>query len=662
LSESTALRYFGESNAVGRTLSVFQPPIELQVSGVIEDLPHNTHLQIDLMTSLRGLASEVLESLGGNCFHTYARLAEGAEIGAIQSRSAAFYDERVGDGASRVRDFTVIPVTDIHLLAGREGELKTPGSIRTVYAFAAIAMIVLLIACLNFVNLATARAVERAKEVGVRKAIGGSRAQLTTQFLGESILVTSIATVLAYVITAAALGPFAAFVERGIGVRDLASSGLVAALLGAIVVVGIVAGGYPAFFLSEFRPVRVLRGDVTRGRGGAALRRLLVAFQFSIAIALMIATAIVFQQERFARFFDLGYDKNQVVILAGSPNSGLGSQWESMKRQWLELREVRAVTASAVTPGTASPLQVTVRAAGDDGLGFLTQLMLIDFGFFELYDIDLVAGRLPDAARRDQEVGVEPGAARRGAGQGPPLPFVLSELTVERLGWTPEDAIGRPIDVARTGVVIGVVEDVYLESVRDALAPVIYLIPATQRFSDLREASVRVSGADLDRTLAEVDAIWQRLGPGTPVMRRFLDDDFEALYRGERRQAQLLALFSLLGILIACLGLYGLASFSTTRRTKEIGIRKTLGASVPEIVRLFTTEFGVLVLLANVVAWPVAYFAMQRWLSGFAYRIELGPFVFVASAALALAVALLTVAAVATRAARAKPVEALRTE
>ena len=215
----------------------------------------------------------------------------------------------------------------------------------------------------------------------------------------------------------------------------------------------------------------------------------------------------------------------------------------------------------------------------------------------------------------------------------------------------------------RRGVVIGVVEDVYLESVRDPLTPTLYLVPPDGCASlQLREASIRVTGADLERTLAGIDAVWRELGPAVPVLRRFLDDDFEALYRGERRQGQLLTLFSVLAVIIACLGLYGLASFSTARRTKEIGIRKTLGASVPEIVRLFATEFGVLVLIANVVAWPVAYFAMQRWLAGFAYRIELGPFVFVASALLALLVAMLTVALVATRAARAKPVTTLRYE
>jgi putative ABC transport system permease protein len=238
----------------------------------------------------------------------------------------------------------------------------------------------------------------------------------------------------------------------------------------------------------------------------------------------------------------------------------------------------------------------------------------------------------------------------------------LNELAVERLGWTAEDAVGRRLDASdQPTIVVGVVENVHLESVRDPLVPVAYWVPPRET-AEIREASVRITGRDLERTLADIDAIWNRLGPGTPVLRRFLDDDFNALYRAERRQAQLLTLFSVLAIAIACLGLFGLASFSTSRRTKEIGIRKALGAGVRDIVTLLTVEFGVLVLLANLLAWPIAYFAMQRWLAGFAYRIELGPFVFVASGVLALAIAMLTVAAVARRAARGKPVAALRYE
>ncbi|HJR68941.1 MAG TPA: ABC transporter permease [Gammaproteobacteria bacterium] len=658
VTESVARRHFGTENPMGRTVAIqaFDTPFE--VTGVLRDLPDNTHLKFNLLVSLRVMPPQALESWGNNCYHTYAVLRDGAAVGAVQSRLGQFLEDRFNEGSSSVRGFTAAPITDIHLRSTREGEMRTPGSLTTVYTFAAIAAFVLLIACINFTNLATARAVQRAKEVGVRKVAGSARRQLIVQFVAESLLVAVVGSSLAMTLVGVALPQFGSFLEREIGWRDLASLEIMSLVLLTTLLVGLVAGSYPAFFLSAFKPVRVLRGDVARGSTATAVRKALVVVQFAISIALGIATFVVFEQARFAQAFELGYNKEQVVVLSGTAGRGLGPQWEAMKRLWLELPEVRAVSASNVTPGTRSGVRTMVKAAGADGYGFVTSLMIIERDFLETYEIDLLAGRSfadeNDAARA---------AAMPPAADASPAPrrFVLNELAIERLGWTVEDAPGRLLDVNGPGIVVGVVENVHLESVRDVLVPVAYHVPPVETV-EIREASIRVTGRDLERTLADVDAIWRRLGPGTPVVRRFLDEDFEALYRSERRQARLLTLFSALAVVIACLGLYGLASFSTTRRTKEIGIRKTLGASVPGIVKLFVMEFGAYVLLANVIAWPVAYVAMQRWLSGFAYRIELGPFVFVASGLLALAVAVLTVALVATRAARAKPVTTLRYE
>jgi putative ABC transport system permease protein len=466
--------------------------------------------------------------------------------------------------------------------------------------------------------------------------------------------------VLAITAAVAALPSFAAFVERDIALADLAQPGFAAAVLAVAIVVGIGAGSYPAFLLSSFNPTQALRAGVAHGSSTAMFRKALVVLQFAVSIALVVATLVIYQQQRFASTFELGYDKDQVVVLTGSQTASLGPQWESMKRRLEALPGVEGVTASNVVPGIRTGVRTQVRSI-DDANGFgglVAQLMLVDFGFLETYDIDVIAGRSLFAESSDREIGPQPGEP-----QPPPAPFILSRLAVERLGWAPDEAVGRILIVSdRRGVVIGVVEDVHLESVRDPLTPTLYLVPPAERSVQLREASIRVSAAGLDSTLAGIDAVWRELGPDAPVQRRFLDDDFEALYRGERRQAQLLTAFSLLAVAIACLGLYGLASFSTLRRTKEIGIRKTLGASVGSIVVLLTAEFGVLVVIANIVAWPVAYFAMQRWLAGFAYRIELEPWVFVASGLLALAVAALTVAAVASRAARAKPLAALRYE
>jgi putative ABC transport system permease protein len=537
--------------------------------------------------------------------------------------------------------------------------MRTPGSIATVYTFGAIAVFVLLIACINFMNLATARAAQRAKEVGMRKAIGATRAQLIAQFLGESLLLTIIAVAAALAIVAAALPAFSAFVEKRIGIADLASPEIAVLLAATTLAVGLAAGSYPAFFLSAFKPMRVLKGEVTRGSGAAVFRKGLVVVQFAISIALVIATIVVFQQARFARNFELGYNKDQIVVLTGSLTGGLGPQWESMKRQWLVNPEVRGVTASAITPGAQNDSATLLRAA--DGTEVNATFVAVEFDFFETYEIDLVAGRTFSDERGTDRI-VFPTAA---APQPPRASLVLSELAVRRLGWTPEEAIGEFVDAGgRPGVVIGVVEDVFFESVRNALKPIFYAVPPVQTtgFRTIREASIRVSGRDLPRTLDYIDAMWKQLVPDQPVTRRFLDQDFEALYRGDQRQAQMFTAFASLAIVVACLGLFGLAAFTTVRRTKEIGLRKTLGARVGDIVRLFTFEFGALVLLANLLAWPAAFVLMRRWLATFSYRVELGPAVFIASGLVALLIASLTVAGVASRAARAKPVKALRYE
>jgi putative ABC transport system permease protein len=658
LTASAARRYFDAADPMGRTIYLDNLNNATQVTGVIEDLPDNTHLRFDFLFHIQGTPG--LDSWqAGDCFMTYALLARGAHIDAVQRGSAEFFETRYQAGSSKATGFTATPIADIHLHSNRQNEMRTPSSIATVYTFGAIAVFVLLIACINFMNLATARAAQRAKEVGMRKAIGATRAQLIAQFLGESLLLTIIAVAAALAIVAAALPPFSAFVEKRIGIADLASPEIAVLLAATTLAVGLAAGSYPAFFLSAFKPMRVLKGEVTRGSGAAVFRKGLVVVQFAISIALVIATIVVFQQARFARNFELGYNKDQIVVLTGSLTGGLGPQWESMKRQWLVNPEVRGVTASAITPGAQNDSATLLRAA--DGTEVNATFVAVEFDFFETYEIDLVAGRTFSDERGTDRI-VFPTAA---APQPPRASLVLSELAVRRLGWTPEEAIGEFVDAGgRPGVVIGVVEDVFFESVRNALKPIFYAVPPVQTtgFRTIREASIRVSGRDLPRTLDYIDAMWKQLVPDQPVTRRFLDQDFEALYRGDQRQAQMFTAFASLAIVVACLGLFGLAAFTTVRRTKEIGLRKTLGARVGDIVRLFTFEFGALVLLANLLAWPAAFVLMRRWLATFSYRVELGPAVFIASGLVALLIASLTVAGVASRAARAKPVKALRYE
>ncbi|HEU4617577.1 MAG TPA: ABC transporter permease, partial [Gammaproteobacteria bacterium] len=332
ITQSAARRYFGTANALGRTFGLETMDGPFEVTGVIGDLPDNTHLKFDLLISLQGAPPRTLESWSGNCYQTYALLGRAEDAAVLRSGSAQFFEERLGKGSSRFRGFSVVAIADIHLHSKREGEMRPPGSMTSVRAFGAIALFVLAIACINYVNLATARAAQRAREVGIRRIVGAKSRQLVAQFLGESVLVTVVAVAAAAALVAATLPLFASFVDKDIRLRDLGSQGF--ALLGlAALVVALVAGSYPAFGLAAFRPARVLRGGVAGGGKAAAVRKALVVFQFAISIALVVVTLVVFEQTRYARNLDPGYDTDQILVLTASPAKGLGPQWEAMKRQ-----------------------------------------------------------------------------------------------------------------------------------------------------------------------------------------------------------------------------------------------------------------------------------------------------------------------------------------
>jgi putative ABC transport system permease protein len=485
------------------------------------------------------------------------------------------------------------------------------------------------------------------------------------QFLGESVLTALIAMLVAAVAVELLLPRYSAFIERPLDLTYFGAGGVAPWLLGIAVLVGLVAGSYPAFYLSAFNPERVLKGDV-HGRGGTTFRNVLVAVQFAIAIALLIGTAVVHRQTSFARDLDLGFNKEQIVVLTAPPQFGLGAQWQALRQELATAPGVLAVTASHYAPFSFDDNRFSVRPQGSDGIRRI-QYMAVDYDFFETYEIDLIAGRSFSRDFGNDAIGA-PGPEnpeRRGT-------FVVNESAARLLGLSPEEAVGATVELGLDEAfttslplpVIGVARDTHFESVAVPVRPLIFVltpepVPPINR---LDSAAIRVAAGDPTATLAFIDATWRKFVPELPVSRHFLDEDFDALYRSQARQAQLLSYFSALAVAVACLGLLGLAWFSTERRTKEIGIRKVVGGTVWDVVRLFTAEFSKLVLIANVIAWPVAFLLMQRWLAGFAYRIELGLLPFVGAALLALLVACATVAAVAARAAAAKPLHALRYE
>ncbi len=659
LTASAARKYFGDEDPMGKTLINLRP-FEMQVTGVIADLGDATHLRFSALTSLKSFAvmfgTERFDNWYANAFYTYALMKAGTSAESIRRGSGDFFERRFQEGSSRWTRLDVTALRDIHLRSHKENEMRVPGSAATVQTFVAIALFILALACINFMNLATARSTQRAKEIGVRKVVGAERGQVVAQFLAESVLMAGIALVLSLALVELVLPVFNALLGTSLAVDYFDDPRQLALLGGVTLVTGLLAGSYPAFYLAAFEPGKVLKGDVTRGGGAATFRKALVVLQFAISIALLIATAVVYQQVRFARSIDLGFDKDRVVIVDGS-----GSQWEALKREWLATPEIAQVTASNLVPGMENTNALSFRAEGHDA-GGVTNLW-VDYGFFETYGIGVVAGRTFDERFADRPLGPE---AQGGPTAGT---YVINELAAQRWGWTPEEAVGKWLENADggntgtvRGLIVGVVKDVYFESIRSTIEPTVYLIPPEGTQFALQYASLRVTGRNLAQTLDYIDTKYAQFRPERPVSRHFLDQDFEALYQSENRQAQMFTFFSALAVGIACLGLFGLASFTTERRTKEIGIRKTIGGSVADIVLLISGEFGKLVLVANLVAWPVAYFLMQRWLASFAYRIDMSVWVFVASAVCAFMIACLTVGSVAARAASTKPINALRYE
>jgi putative ABC transport system permease protein len=670
LTATTASRYFGDEDPLGQTLTL-GGGLLMRVAGVIEDLPQSTHLRFDMLAPIAlaptVFASNALENWTWRSYHTYVLLAEGSATTDLENQFPAFLARLVPADASNTFSMTAMPLTDVHLHSNRQLELSTPGSSATVNAFIVIALAVLLVACMNFMNLSTVKAIQRAREVGMRKVLGGVKSQLILQFLGESLLLTTLAVVIALVLVELALPAFASLLQRELTFSVVDNASAVTFLILLTVFVSLVSAAYPSFYLSSFNPALVLKGIVTRGKGAAFFRQALVVLQFSVAVALLIATATIYRQLDFLRSSDPGYDREQVVILDNTGREGVGREWDTLKRELLSHPEVLSVSASNIIPTAQATAGYTMTYEG--GLDARSMpLMLVDYGYFETYGINPVAGRVFSEEysqdRRRAFIADTPQSSGT---------FILNEFAAAQLGWTPEEALGKWIEVSccnfGRGLVAGVVENVHYGSLHNATAPVFYLVPpevgrvvTSETRLGLLRAAIRISGRQVQDTVAHIEASWKKIRPDQPLSLRFLEDDFNALYRDEERQGSMMTAFTLLAVIITCLGLYGLATYNAQRRTKEVGVRKVMGGTVWSIVLLLTNDFSKLVLLSNLIAWPIAYLAMERWLENFTYRVDLTPLLFIGSSAIALCIAWVTVGGTAAKAASAKPVLALRYE
>lgn len=641
LTQSMARKYFGSDDPLGRVLLIDET--EATVTGVMADVPPNTHVRPRFLLPLEDWADGgLMRTWHVNSFHTYIKLAEGVDPAAFEADIRDLAYRYVGDelaGNDQTYAYQLQPVTDIHLHSDLRYELEANSSAATVYTFGIIAVFILLIACVNFTNLTTARSLRRAKEVGVRKTAGAQRRQLTIQFLGESVLMSVLAMLGAVVLAHLLLPLFNDLAGKALSLYPLVSPSVWLTLVALAVVTGLLAGSYPALVLSSFRPAAVLKGGFTANHRGRGLRKGLVVFQFTISVVLIICTLVVSQQLRFMKNQRLGFDKEQVVVVP--VRTGTNPTYETLRAELGQVPGVRQLSLSTDLLGRSIDSTPVRNEAGRE---LHMQVMYVDEQFLSIYRIPLVAGRNFSS---DIPLDVQRNA------------FLLNETAVTALGWdSPEDAIGREVEHFAEGTVIGVFEDFHYQSLHQEIGPLMLMV----RPGPFLYASLKLTPGQTAETLAALQARFQALFPNRPFDYFFLDEDFDRQYAAEEQLGQLTTVFSFLAVLIACLGLFGLAAYAAEQRTKEIGVRKVLGASVAGLVALLSKDFLQLVLIAIVVAVPLAVLVLNQYLGTYPYRIALPVWVVVVAGGLALLIAFLTVSYQAIKASMIDPVKALRYE
>ncbi|MCY3556867.1 MAG: ABC transporter permease [Gemmatimonadetes bacterium] len=649
ISETMAAKYFGGEEAMGQILGV-DNTYDFKVTGIMRDLPVNTHMRADMFTSYSSLATigsyyrenwEVHDN-----FYTYIRLRENTDPADLEAQFPDFLERYAGD---KYRETGVVlspslqPLADIHLHSHRESELEPNGDIRFVVLYTLIAFLIPLIACINFVNLATARSAMRAREVGVRKVMGANRTQLLGQFLREAVVMAALAMATSVILVQLALPALNAIAGKQL-IFPLSNGLVLTALTFGTIIMGLAAGSYPAIYLSGFVPTDVLKGNLDSSRRGLNLRKILVVIQFAMSIFLLVSTAIIYDQLEYISTKRLGFNKEQVMVL---PITGSTQRRNTpvLKERLSQLPGVRGVATASGVPGMRV---IPIMAVRPDGMAPEDHLMMatlqVDESFLDVLEINLAAGRnFSTDWGTDSTTG-----------------FLLNETAVRYLGWgTPPEAIGKPFAWlpfgGKKGNVIGVVEDFHLRTIHEEIEPIVILTSSYHIF-----VLVRLEPGRIPETISRIGEAWRNVDAGFPLEYTFLDEDFDRLYQDDRRLGEVFAIFAVLGVLVACLGLLGLASYSIQQRTREIGIRKVLGSSVSTIVVLLSKDFMKHVLLGNLIAWPLAYVVMTRWLQNYAYVAALDFTWFLAGGVVALVIAWLTIGAHAVAASRRNPVNALR--
>ncbi len=654
ISESISNKYFGIEDPIGKTLEIDSETYE--ITGIIVDYPENTHLKCDILVSFKTIEEDGMESdWGWTNFHTYIKLRPNVHVKDFRARIRRIEDRYVGEEKMKERGmnntYSLQWVKRIHLHSHLASETEPPGNPLFITITGTIGLLILVIACVNFMNLATARFSNRAKEVGMRKVMGARRQQLIVQFLGESLVMSFCSFLLALFLAGMALPLMNDLANKTLTFRNFVKPTALLASVSIIFVVGFMGGCYPAFFLSVFRPSIVLKGGVRRRSHGAILRKILVVGQFVVSIILLISTLVVVRQLDYMKNSHLGFNKEQKLILPVKAEYLSDMGYESLKSEFLKLPQVRGATVSSGIPGYGVGAWATSLFGVEDDRAQAMAYLFLDHDFIEEYGVGMAVGR---AFRRSRNSDLN------GA-------FIINETGAKAMGWhSPQEALGKQID-GRGGVreIIGVVKDFHFSGLQDRIEPMVFALGpdnGVNRFNPTGFLTLTLNSTNLTETLPIVKEKWLAFHPDIPYRYFFIDDIFDRYYRSELLARKIIGLFTFLGLFVACLGLLGLASFTAEQRTQEIGIRKVVGASVTSIVMLLSGEFVKWVAMANVIAWPAAYFAAKWWLRDFAYRIGIEPYLFISSAFLVLLIAMLTVSYQAIRAARANPVKSLRYE
>ncbi len=649
ISEDLAFKYFGAEDPIGKAVNL-DNRWDFMVTGVMKNLPTNSHMRPDMLVSYSTMNVIGSWDLDDWEYHrnlfTYIRLRENVSPDEFEAKLPAFLERHAGDlyreAGINLRP-SLQPLVNIHLYSNRESEHEPNGDIRYVALFMVIAFLILIIACINFINLATARSEMRAREVGVRKVLGANRMQLIRQFLGESVLMAGLAAIVAVILVQLVLPAMNDIAGKQLAL-PLSDWMVLAVLVLGTTAIGLAAGSYPAAYLSGFLPAVVMKGSPETGNKGLGMRQVLVVVQFSMSIFLLVSTAIIYDQLEYIQTKRLGFDKEHVMVvpITGSPQQ---VNTPVLRRRLSELPGVVGISTTTGVPGMRILPILEVRPEGmrpEDHLMMAT--LHVDEHFLDVMGIEVLAGR-----NFSSDWSTDTTSA-----------YLLNETAVRNLGWgSPIDAIGRQFErisfERAPGRVIGVVEDFHLRTIHEEIEPAVITTSPYHVF-----ILIRIVPEGISETIGRIEEVWNDVDSRYPLEYTFLDEDFDALYRTDRQLGEIFAVFAFLAIFVACLGLLGLASFSIQQRTREIGIRKVVGSSVSGIVVLLSKDFMKYVLWANVIAWPLAYFVMSNWLQNYAYNAEIRYGWFVAGGMLALVIAWLTIGAHAIAASRRNPVNALR--